>query len=662
MSRLDDTSNHNEVLKERALDIPHLSDYRLQLPPHEDPFIKRLSKYYATGSVSELDDEKEEDSSKEIAASKRPKTRFIFRQWPRNPAGYVIDNIPDGKMALNISNKLWGASLYDFYRVRRIPDCPNLSTISTGSKLAAWAKANNELEWAKDEIKCSELETNPRETKPMSITTLIEASEIFARAGLWGKSVRLNNENTWMDEYRELYSKGQFLCDPDHFPAPWPLKPFSMPLYRLQRRIPFELLPEKLVVHDPWNLLEVTEYEPYYESREGVTYPRKKKAKWGQMSDVVVNYKLQLSADAKKEREKREQKRQNVNGPGSLAIYKRDMSSSPEWQKKFGEEDTISVPLPPRPDPEPAKVAHLYIVPSRRIGRGNHSVVYQAEWEVPRSMLVDPKMCTTCGSETLVGPDDLMDCDGGDQARGSTPWKQSDEDGVNPWNLPETRWITRADGSVNKFSGMPRLGSANLQWQDKTNVPYCKHMDNGPTPPSAKVSVAVKLSVPDDNHLAREARIYQSLPPHLFEHWNGFNIVPPLTDPVPLGAVLPQFYGYYVPEEEKNEHLSPIMLLEHCGIGIDPNELNIDDKQECYSLLRRLHFEQITHNSAFHRNIVMQNGPLQEPPNRRTKDNPQFRLLDLSRVTLNSKEWDRDIIQEEFQTWNDLGLPGLGFG
>ena len=54
-----------------------------------------------------------------------------------------------------------------------------------------------------------------------------------------------------------------------------------------------------------------------------------------------------------------------------------------------------------------------------------------------------------------------------------------------------------------------------------------------------------------------------------------------------------QFYGYYVPEENNENqaapYLSPILLLENCGIPIDPEALNQDDKEECASLLYRLH-------------------------------------------------------------------------
>ena len=42
-----------------------------------------------------------------------------------------------------------------------------------------------------------------------------------------------------------------------------------------------------------------------------------------------------------------------------------------------------------------------------------------------------------------------------------------------------------------------------------------------------------------------------AFPDHMFEHWNGYNVIPPLTEPTPVGAVVPQFYGFYVPEDNE---------------------------------------------------------------------------------------------------------------
>jgi hypothetical protein len=179
-----------------------------------------------------------------------------------------------------------------------------------------------------------------------------------------------------------------------------------------------------------------------------------------------------------------------------------------------------------------------------------------------------------------------------------------------------------------------------VDWQNPERGPYCSHVQESlrceKVPLTAKVNVAVKLSKPYDAHLAREAENYQSFPSHLFEHWNGYNVIPPLHDPVPVGAVVPQFYGYYVPEKNKegqtSRYLSSILLVEDCGIPIDPEALNEDDKQECASLLYRLHEAGWNHNSFAERNLLTQPGPLSQWPTfRGLNDVRSFRLIDFGR-------------------------------
>ena len=107
-----------------------------------------------------------------------------------------------------------------------------------------------------------------------------------------------------------------------------------------------------------------------------------------------------------------------------------------------------------------------------------------------------------------------------------------------------------------------------------------------------------------DDHLYRESLDYQAFPDHFFQHRNGHNVVSPLNEPVPVGALVPQYCGRCVPDEDilvrkertavvhqvgqsdmgdvcGGEELcyhSPIILMENCGSPIDIDELNIDDK------------------------------------------------------------------------------------
>ena len=179
-----------------------------------------------------------------------------------------------------------------------------------------------------------------------------------------------------------------------------------------------------------------------------------------------------------------------------------------------------------------------------------------------------------------------------------------------------------------------------MEWQNPERGPHCPNVLESTrrenVPLTAKVNVAAKLSKQGDGHLGPKAENYQSFPAHLFEHWSGYNVIPPLHNPFPLGAVVPQFYGYYVPEENNENqaapYLSPILLLENCGIPIDPEALNQDDKEECASLLYRLHEAGWIHGSYAARNILTQPGPLSEwPPFRILGGVKSFRLIDFGR-------------------------------
>ncbi len=102
------------------------------------------------------------EAMKRLLDDPETKLRFIFSIWPRPDMVQYKDMTPStsfvGKMTPN-GNQFWAASLFDFYFVQRFHDQPGRKSISTASKLAKWAKANEEmsdkikvaLEWAKDE-------------------------------------------------------------------------------------------------------------------------------------------------------------------------------------------------------------------------------------------------------------------------------------------------------------------------------------------------------------------------------------------------------------------------------------------------------------------------------------------------------------------------------
>ncbi|KAI5121411.1 hypothetical protein M0805_003183 [Coniferiporia weirii] len=521
--------------------------------------------------------------------------RFLLLQWPRNPDGPPMKTTPRGKDTGN-GCELWGATLYDFYRVHRIPSCPSISTITTGSKLAAWMKEIGELEWAENQLKQAELEDEPHEIHPFDIGQYIEVLEEQVWKGEVGKP---------MDIDRTDRKVGKLVLEaPALYPAPWPLRPFSVPLARFQKKLPISFLPRKLIVHDPWNTLLVDEHPSghrqnrrgsmYEDSDDDMPQDNKEDYRWGSRPDITYTYNLHLSEDG--------EKRQNPQHIGER----------PEGYK--------ICPL-----------AHLYISPKRRIGTGHHSFVYQVELELPRDMLVQPKICFECA----VGK--------------WTDHQVQEENGtaepLDPKiDLSYQKYYSLMFKDNEPFEENDRLDMRfkvlrYMKWQSRP--PFCEHLDRGVrAPPSQKVSVTAKLSLPDgthSEHLRQEAYNYMAFPNHMSKHMNGYNVLQPMHHPTPVGAVVPQFYGFYGPDRSnepvvQGKYMSSILLLEHCGVQIDPEKLCKDDRYECFSLLRRLHAAGYLHNSVYQRNILMQYGPLQMSPFQRSKKHLRFRLIDFGRT------------------------------
>jgi hypothetical protein len=463
-----------------------------------------------------------------------------------------------------------GATLYDFYQVCRMPKAPGASTLSTGSKLAAHMREIGELDWATDEIRRASQEPEPVQVHPYNIGGLIKDREVLIRKGTCGKPLKRPDaeEPTRHAVASEDASRSPIsLFEMSNYPYPWPLVPFSTPAINLQKRIPYHLLPQKLVVHDPWNLLLVDECN---------IGKRDKDMEWTSKKDIIRTYRLQLSPAGKKMVEKEIKSRAELDakckdiGQREGYLLDPECNSSPAIM--------VFPPLRP-PPPESVPEAHLYLSPTHQVGTGNHSVVYNAEWELPRSLLEDDILCQKCIEERVA--EELAEL--------QTRDKEWEAETVSESVTSTGRLHTRTLIPLKEI--FPRVS-----WQNLERGPHCRHIQESTrdekVPPTVKVNVAAKLSMPHDAHLRREANNYQSFPAHLFEHWSGYNIIQPLHDPVPVGAVLPQFYGYYVPEKNSNggsPYLSAILILENCGIPIDPEALGKDDKNECASLLYRLH-------------------------------------------------------------------------
>ncbi|KAK0190268.1 hypothetical protein F5146DRAFT_1193647 [Armillaria mellea] len=156
------------------LDIPSI---RMLADDLENGFRGMISLSKLADMVTENHDKGQPEAQKNSDLETPPKSpeaeakdfrrRLIVRGWPRDPKGPIMKATPPGKVAGN-------------NQPLRIPDCENLSTISTGSKLCAWMKEIGELEHAKDQIAWAEDEPDPEELFPYDMAVLLRDDDLRA--------------------------------------------------------------------------------------------------------------------------------------------------------------------------------------------------------------------------------------------------------------------------------------------------------------------------------------------------------------------------------------------------------------------------------------------------------------------------------------------------
>lgn len=312
-------------------------------------------------------------------------------------------------------------------------------------------------------------------------------------------------------------------------------------------------------------------------------------------------------------------------------------------------------------------------------------MVYYAELELPRhgDALTAFVMCKECIREDIAARLKEEDGDNGEQM--DEKWKikstivktvddtkrgagalgvknNTDSTGsqkATDHNYSPTIQPVPATSRV-QFTGAVRPIRTSIPWRNVSHPAICNHPQpmSGDTPAdtklcplTTKVRVVAKLSTQDDVHLVNEARNYQDFASHLFEHSTGFNAVPPLYGPVPVGAVVPQFYGYYVPESNDKEGgrseadggqvlQSPILLLEDCGTPVNADDLNIDNRSvppthfssrvsihwhpadKNMPLYYRFHHDGWTQESFSMQNILVQAVPINVAPRNHRPDPP----------------------------------------
>ncbi|KAF9064597.1 hypothetical protein BDP27DRAFT_1405261 [Rhodocollybia butyracea] len=631
--------------------------------PGDDPFERTHS-----GSLQQMFDKEcdhqwiidlyEKFTGKPLTRRKQGSTRIIARWWPRDPKGKMIRDVQAGKETPN-STHLWGQTLLDFFRFQRWPDQPHVMTTSTSSRLSRWMMENGESEHSKDDMEWAAREEEPKLKPGADMMEIIYARDLMVMMGLSGESMIPDNQD-------EQIKKSPVLpFDYSNYPDPWPLIPFSSKPPNLQSHIPFHLLPETLIVHDPFELLR------------GNARCRDLDDAWTSVEDIVHKYRLNLTVDSIRqtidaERAKITEAAESAEPIMIGVLTKADSEFPPEVSSEIsGIAYKLTVPPPPPPQKSTPE-AHLYISPAQAIGRGNHSYVYRAEWDVPRSVFSNPKICTTCVTEAAVNILQVMNEKSEKAPLDLTPGtfirleKRTSRltfsfvaDATAPIDKDKQHTLEEATTlSYAEFTGpISTLHVDTVPWYDSasTDPPPCPHLWQefvsgplpGPVPPTTKVSVAAKLSMPGDAHLEREAINYQHFGSQFSQNWTGYTLAYPIQNPTPMNAITPVFYGYYSKEKSADasdsEYYSPILLLEDCGEQIDPEELDFDDRQECGALLLRLHYHGWTQGSYASRNILVQRGDPGDFPLMKSQQDRRFRLIDFGRAKSLKKAKEADL-------------------
>lgn len=367
-------------------------------------------------------------------------------------------------------------------------------------------------------------------------------------------------------------------------------------------------------MHDPFHLLHA---EPVDHDDVDST-----SVDWTSVKDITHTYSLKFTVDSVKESiaEKRAQiataaSRTEPVMVGTLFAYPDVKPANADAIP--GRAYRLTVPPPP-PPPSFTAEAHLFISPAEVIGEGNHSHVYRAEWDLPRSIFTKPEICIKCVEEaaleilrTKAGkmPVDAKVSESGQFLRRekvlpglSIELTQATYERVPTDENSFCHTVTEDTTlSYVEYSGsMSTVHVATVPWSDPASATSCPcpHPKRsslsgplpGPAPPTAQVSVAAKLSIPGDRHLKHEAANYQRFGPEFSQHWTGYTLAYPAQEPTPTGAICPIFYGYYSKAKTRaseavsphtdcdNRYFSPILLLEDCGTPIDPAKLDFDDR------------------------------------------------------------------------------------
>ena len=139
-----------------------------------------------------------------------PNTRHnnIYLHWPRDPGAKKVLHLDDvsGKKTSN-GLEMWGSTKLDFYTVALSGKKPNVVISSSGSKLAAWMKANGEDTYRPAMVLMNRAKTEeePGLIHPCDIAQLIKDGETrtFDKSWAWNGPGDGKNKNA--GSYQSLW-------------------------------------------------------------------------------------------------------------------------------------------------------------------------------------------------------------------------------------------------------------------------------------------------------------------------------------------------------------------------------------------------------------------------------------------------------------------------
>ncbi|KAI0649760.1 hypothetical protein C8Q79DRAFT_1006101 [Trametes meyenii] len=353
----------------------------------------------------------------------------------------------------------------------------------------------------------------------------------------------------------------------------------------LESFIPDSLLPDDLLIHDPNN---ITQAEAHSQLASG--------------PPSVVRY---------------------------VRLYPKSSRDHPDATNAYVSRDPSA----------PVRIAHLYLKGRNGMGWGHHSVVYRA----PLELCLNPNSTQSSRVSVAVKV--------ADDACGAHCMLRNEADIYNafPRHLMEdvgpspTSCLPKSP-STNKESIMSVVGA---EESSPSNVPPQDQADPADVP--AEPAPYSELESTD-----KELADCQSDSAGTESDGGEDTCVPEASsdctsvDPGP--AVVPKFFGYYVPleadgtlchrvhkgcDEDSRCYVTwptGILLMEECGKDIgSPSDWSHNQRVDCFNLYCRLGDAGFVQASPYTRNMLVQPGPLSVPPERRSLEQPSFRIIDFGR-------------------------------